>query len=352
MMRSWVEDNTKKNGFYCLRSDFWENQVSHVIPNVTVNRGVSSNNGVDDGERDDVGISKDDGKNKEPGMAEEEKGNPHLNGNNYVDGNTYENNMYMEESDQNSGKMEKRGEMEFDIRGNEDSQVEESIGIIKEANEINKNEVRIEEEVGGQNTGSEMHPVNPIEQSECWPPMGEMAAPVVPNSNSQPGPFHVGSPQSPRRTVEVDQGCLERNWNEADEAYKSSGGDSTEEIHSNSQDCEVKSLDLNSDPIEIIEEQFLRHKHKDKKGKKLDKQTLGAMSLKLKDVVRAKNVKKQKRPHKSQSANQSPSKSLNSVSMELELTKKVGSAVGFQLEGHEHMLRSEIEGEGVYIVQR
>ncbi|KAI3751267.1 hypothetical protein L2E82_22315 [Cichorium intybus] len=152
--------------------------------------------------------------------------------------------------------------------------VEESIGIIKNTNvadeqnedqisphnETNKNEDRIEEEVGSHNSGPAKHPVNPIEQSGCWPPLGDMADPVEPSSNSQSGPLYSTGPL----------------------------------------DCEVNSLDLNLDPIESIEEQFLRQKNKDRKGKKSNKQTL----------------------------------------------------VGFHLEGHEHMLRSEIEGEGISKVQK
>ncbi|KAI3708095.1 hypothetical protein L2E82_37149 [Cichorium intybus] len=333
--------------------------------------GISNTVDYDeDRERDDKWDDEDgpsgDEINKEQSKVDDGKENLQFYENNREDSENGENNMYMEEINRSLRKVEEGGGTRFDIGVDENTQVEESIGIIKNTNvaeeqneehispknEVNKDKDQIGEEVGDNNSGHAKQPVNPFVQSGCWPPLGDMADHVDLSSNSQYGPIRVngplaGSPQSHRRPLEVAHECMERNEKVVIEDSKSTGGALTEDFNSNSQDCDEHSLDLNSDPIELIEEQFLRHKNNDRKGKKSNKQTLGMMSLKLKDVVRANSIKKQKKPHKSQSANQSPNKSLNLVSMELELTKKIGFAVGFNLDGHEHMLRSEIEGEGV-----
>ncbi|KAI3750508.1 hypothetical protein L2E82_21147 [Cichorium intybus] len=119
------------------------------------------------------------------------------------------------------------------------------------------------------------------------------------------------------------------------------------------------SIDLNVEPDEGIgklgedmirsQDHPKKHRNKDNKGKKPKAAKNNPASVKFKDVVRAYNFKKSRRSDSlpsNRSNHRSPSKSSDSISIELGLTKNVGSAIGFQIEGFEHMLRSEIEGEG------
>ncbi|KAI3765164.1 hypothetical protein L2E82_15191 [Cichorium intybus] len=68
------------------------------------------------------------------------------------------------------------------------------------------------------------------------------------------------------------------------------------------------------------------------------------------DVLRENSVNNQrklKKSHWSQGSQFSPSKSENSISVEMLKTKNIGGEIGFCLDGFKEMLRAEIEGEGV-----
>ncbi|KAI3722882.1 hypothetical protein L2E82_34051 [Cichorium intybus] len=123
-----------------------------------------------------------------------------------------------------------------------------------------------------------------------------------------------------------------------------------------------QSFDLNSEPMERcdwfdIEEEVLRcgkskkSKNKDKKSKRLEnvKYCTFPITMKSKDVLKAKAYKKNKKADQSHTNHSSPNKSESSINISEEIlkTKNLGSEVGFQMEGFDEMLRNEIEGEGV-----
>ncbi|KAI3751897.1 hypothetical protein L2E82_22990 [Cichorium intybus] len=62
--------------------------------------------------------------------------------------------------------------------------------------------------------------------------------------------------------------------------------------------------------------------------------------------------KKQKKASNAKNSQNSPSKSENSISVEMMKTKNIGDEIGFCLDGFEEMLRAEIEGEGVLKQQK
>ncbi|KAI3508473.1 hypothetical protein L1887_23481 [Cichorium endivia] len=162
--------------------------------------------------------------------------------------------------------------------------------------------------------------INPELAGFSWPPLIDNVVPVDPTPNHQYGPSRgpgllLGSLHSPPRTDAAETFNNEAKRNTSVDESICIGDDSADCSCSNPLENDVNSLDLNSDLIEIIEDEFLKHRNKDRKSKKLNSGRL--------------------------------TKSHDSVSLELELTKKVSTAVGFQLDGHDRMLRSEIEGEGV-----
>ncbi|KAI3500594.1 hypothetical protein L1887_36418 [Cichorium endivia] len=124
-----------------------------------------------------------------------------------------------------------------------------------------------------------------------------------------------------------------------------------------------QSIDLNSEPLEkydwfdIAEEELVRYektkksKNKDKKSKKLGKTISSSfpVTVKPKDVLKAKVYRKNKKADQSHKNHSSPNKSQNSISISEEIlkSKNVGLEVGFQMEGFDEMLRNEIEGEGM-----
>ncbi|KAI3525497.1 hypothetical protein L1887_04335 [Cichorium endivia] len=120
-----------------------------------------------------------------------------------------------------------------------------------------------------------------------------------------------------------------------------------------------KNIDLNTTPAESIdesgeEERSSKHvgisqKYRSKEKMKKNHNTV---SLKLKDLVRSSNYKKSKRTENAKSTQSSPNNSNTSISTEIIKTKTIGAEVGFQLEGFEHRLRSEIEGEGALISKK
>ncbi|KAI3690350.1 hypothetical protein L2E82_48352 [Cichorium intybus] len=136
-----------------------------------------------------------------------------------------------------------------------------------------------------------------------------------------------------------------------------------EDNHENSS----QSFDLNTEPFEVNKDGYMdpisiRHngsicdsKAKGKKQKKASNAKAVPTSMKLKDVMRANfanSQRKQKKSNRSQNSQNSPSKSKNSISVEMMKTKNIGDEIGFCLDGFEEMLRDEIEGEGVLKQQK
>ncbi|KAI3790528.1 hypothetical protein L2E82_03629 [Cichorium intybus] len=235
-------------------------------------------------------------------------------------------NKNFEESNQRFGEDDRRSEREED-----DIQVEESDYIIKNRNvSAGQNEAHINfyEEVNKKENcmGKQTDLQNDMDFDRNWPPLIDK---VVPDG------VDLVNDEARKNGVTDESMCL--------------GDESADYSCSNPVENDVNSLDLNSDPIEVIEDQFLNHTNNIRKSKKAK---FATASLKFKDVLRANNLKKNKKAHKSHSTDHSENISHNSVSREMELTKKVGAAVGFQLDGHDRLLRSEIEGEGVSKLQK
>ncbi|KAI3525944.1 hypothetical protein L1887_05081 [Cichorium endivia] len=122
-----------------------------------------------------------------------------------------------------------------------------------------------------------------------------------------------------------------------------------------------QSIDLNIEPHESTEkingtEEVLGSENaqiprlKEKKQKKTHKSKSAQVSLKLKDVLKGNGHRKQKKYVGLQlsQSNLDHSESSINISEEIDMTKKIGNDVGFQLDGFEEVLRNEIEGEGVF----
>ncbi|KAI3680290.1 hypothetical protein L2E82_50516 [Cichorium intybus] len=154
------------------------------------------------------------------------------------------------------------------------------------------------------------------------------------------------------------------NWNVSTEGSTSNPARSDDNEFDTLNELSDDSIDLNVEPDEGIgklgedmirsQDHPKKHRNKDNKGK-ISKVVKNAhASVKFKDVVCAYSSKKSRRYDillSNRPNHSSPSKSGDSLSIELGLTKNVGSAIGFQMDGFDHMLRSEIEGEGGRILK-
>ncbi|KAI3507419.1 hypothetical protein L1887_22404 [Cichorium endivia] len=279
----------------------------------------------------------------------------------------FEDKMNMGEGNQN-----KADDLEKERLGEDDSYVEESVCIIKnrKASE-NQNEVHnsLNKEVNNEDREDERgeaeciteigeQPEKNVEKNGSWDALLDDATTADPKDESQLGPSRglgllVGSFNTQTKIIGAEPNPHGEEKSTANEDFNNLENATTDGSCSNTLDEESNSMDLNTEPVEnfedcgVVNSSCQDHRNKNRISTKVNKAKIGLASLKLKDVVHANNFKKSRRLHISQSMDQSTSKSCNSVSMELEMTKMVGSAVGFQLEGYDHLLRSESEGEGV-----
>ncbi|KAI3520227.1 hypothetical protein L1887_09516 [Cichorium endivia] len=156
---------------------------------------------------------------------------------------------------------------------------------------------------------------------------------------------------------------LELECPEIDHCIPSHGFDGEFEdddnLNTHRKTIQTQKIDLNSAPSDNHEAAGLKSadeglagihdkiKHKQKKSKKAGSLKNTSISMKLKDVIRASNNKRQKRVDGVQSGQSTSNKSDNSLFVEIQKTKNIGEEVGFRLDGFKEQLRTEIEGEGV-----
>ncbi|KAI3790119.1 hypothetical protein L2E82_02935 [Cichorium intybus] len=203
---------------------------------------------------------------------------------------------WSEGNKENSTGEDRRGsESENEENGKKDTQVEDSVCVLKNGNgfdefvdqneaqkslneEVNKEVKCNGKETGGPKANSVEHPENFTTCNIREPPLIDIEVPA------DPSPLH-----SPLRSDGANTFHNVEKTNSAVEDSMGVGDDSPDCSCSDPQENDVNSLDLNSDPIETIEDQFLKHRNMDRKSKKAKFVTA---SLKFKDVIRANNSSK------------------------------------------------------------